>query len=258
MDSFINLAKQGLETYTDSQKKPSSSEQHGSDTSTPSHGQQGSQHDSQQFGAQSGAQSGGGYGGQQTSNHGTQQEGQYGVPPPGFGDQQSGRYSPPIDKNEAINTAKAHGSGDSSLFDTALSFLSNNKSTQQEPINEDEVTKAHDKVYNQGNTSGLSANLLGSAAAMQVLKQFTGGSAASTGSSNSQTSLVSLAMAEATKLFDKSSGPASGDKQDAVNGAAMTIMKLLVQSKLGGGDPTVGGKDSGGLGGLLSLANKFV
>jgi hypothetical protein len=60
-------------------------------------------------------------------------------------------------------------------------------------------------------------------------------------------------MAEATKLFDKSSGTASGDKQDAVNGAAMTIMKLLVQSKLGSGDPTVGGKDSGGLSGLLSL-----
>jgi len=38
----------------------------------------------------------------------------------------------------------------------------------QESIDEDEVTKAHDKVYNQGSTSGLSANLLGSAAALQV------------------------------------------------------------------------------------------
>jgi hypothetical protein len=58
-------------------------------------------------------------------------------------------------------------------------------------------------------------------------------------------------MAEATKLFDKTGGSASGNKQDAVNGAAMTIMKLLVQSKFGGG--TTGGKDSGGLSGLLSL-----
>ena len=61
-------------------------------------------------------------------------------------------------------------------------------------------------------------------------------------------------MAEATKLFDKSGGSASGGKQDAVNGAAMTVVKLLVQSKLGGGVPTTGPSASGGgLGGLLSL-----
>jgi hypothetical protein len=63
-------------------------------------------------------------------------------------------------------------------------------------------------------------------------------------------------MAEATKLFDKSGGKVNGDKQDAVNGAAMTIMKLVVQSKFGGSGAT-GGKDSGGLSGLLSLASQF-
>lgn len=62
-------------------------------------------------------------------------------------------------------------------------------------------------------------------------------------------------MAEATKLFDKSGGAASGNKQDAVNGAAMTIMKLLVQSKFSGGAATTGGSNSGGLGGLLSLVS---
>ncbi|KAF9455308.1 hypothetical protein BDZ94DRAFT_1278423, partial [Collybia nuda] len=55
---------------------------------------------------------------------------------------------------------------------------------------------------------------------------------------------------------DKSGGTASGNKQDAVNGAAMTIMKLLVQSKFGGVAAT-GGSNSGGLGGLLSLASNF-
>ena len=65
--------------------------------------------------------------------------------------------------------------------------------------------------------------------------------------------LISMAMAEATKLFDKSGGKASGNKQDAVNGAASTVMKLLVQSKFGGGPLGGGKKDSGGLGGLLSL-----
>ena len=53
-------------------------------------------------------------------------------------------------------------------------------------------------------------------------------------------------------MFDKSGG--KGDKQDAVNGAAMTAMKLLVKSKLGG-SPVVGGSNSGGLGGLLSLVS---
>lgn len=65
-----------------------------------------------------------------------------------------------------------------------------------------------------------------------------------------------MAMAEATKLFDKSGGKASGNKQDAVNGAAMTVMKLLFQSKFGGGGQLGGGSNSGGLGGLLSLVSK--
>lgn len=85
------------------------------------------------------------------------------------------------------------------------------------------------------------------------MKQFTSGGGDKSGSSKagSQTQLISLAMAEASKLFDKSGGAASGNKQDAVNGAAMTVMKLLVQSKFGGG--TTGSKDSGGLSGLVGL-----
>ncbi|THH02619.1 hypothetical protein EW026_g318 [Hermanssonia centrifuga] len=62
-------------------------------------------------------------------------------------------------------------------------------------------------------------------------------------------------MAEASKLFDSAGGAASGNKQDAVNGAAMTVMKLLVQSKFSG---TTGGGNSGGLGGLMGLASKFM
>ena len=80
------------------------------------------------------------------------------------------------------------------------------------------------------------------------MKQFTG-SKKSEGGSTSQ--LISLAMAEATKLFDKS-GASSGNKQDAVNGAAMTVMKLLVQSKFSG---ATGGGDSGGLSSLMGLVS---
>lgn len=77
------------------------------------------------------------------------------------------------------------------------------------------------------------------------MKQFTGGGGGNKPSSKSD--LISLAMAEASKLFDKSGGAAQGSKQDAVNSAGMTIMKLMVQSQLGGGG------SSGGLGGLMSM-----
>ena len=60
-------------------------------------------------------------------------------------------------------------------------------------------------------------------------------------------------MAEASKLFDQSGGASSGSKQDAVNGAAMTVMKLLVQSKFSGG--AMGGENSGGLGSLMGLVS---
>lgn len=48
-------------------------------------------------------------------------------------------------------------------------------------------------------------------------------------------------MAEALKLFENSG--AQGNKQDAVNGAAMTMMKLMVKSKFSGGG-TMGGHSS--------------
>lgn len=82
------------------------------------------------------------------------------------------------------------------------------------------------------------------------MKRFTSGSSNQGG--GTQTQLISLAMAEATKMFDKFGGNVTGNKQDAVNGAAMTVMKLLVQSKLGGGS-VMGGSNSGGLGSLMSL-----
>ncbi|KAG5353671.1 hypothetical protein C0989_003808 [Termitomyces sp. Mn162] len=202
-DSFINLAKQGLDTYSQSHsdvRKTGGEEFNSPDNSAP------------------------GSGGRTNINH-----------------------------DEAIQRAQEHGSGDKDLFQTAMGFLGNNKDDHEKPIDEDEVTNAHRKAYDEGNTSGLSASSLGGAAALQVLKQFTSGGK----SGGSQTELISMAMAEATKLFDKSGGGSSGNKQDAVNGAAMTVMKLLVQSKFGGGGSLIGGGNSGGLGGLMSLASQF-
>jgi len=144
--------------------------------------------------------------------------------------------------------------------------MSENTKAHEEPLNDEEVTRAHDKIYKENDASGMSSKLLGSAAALEIVKQFTGGGSSSRGSSSggshhgsggsSTTQLISMAMAEATKLFDKSGGKASGSKQDAVNGAAMTVMKLLVQSKFSGAG-TTGGGHSGGLSGLLGLASKL-
>ncbi|KAI0361432.1 hypothetical protein OH77DRAFT_1500769 [Trametes cingulata] len=153
-----------------------------------------------------------------------------------------------VDEDEVVNNASREGSGDTSLFSSALSFIKQNKGEHEQPIDEEGVQHAHRKAYEEGSASSLSAGSLGSAAAMQVLKQFT--SSGSSGS-GSQSQLISLAMAEASKLFDRSGGASSGNKQDAVNGAAMTVMKLLVQSKFSGG--AIGGGNSGGISGLMGL-----
>ena len=79
------------------------------------------------------------------------------------------------------------------------------------------------------------------------MQKFTGGGG-SGGSGGSSSDLVSLAMAEASKLFDSAGGSSGGNKQDAINSAGMTIMKMVVQSKLGGGN-------SGGMGGLMSMVS---
>jgi hypothetical protein len=72
----------------------------------------------------------------------------------------------------------------------------------------------------------------------------------SSGGGGDQNQLVSMAMSEASNLFDQAGGASSGNKQDAVNGAAMTVMKMMVQSKLSG---MIGGGDSGGMGGMSGM-----
>ncbi|KAG8740536.1 hypothetical protein FRC10_004186 [Ceratobasidium sp. 414] len=187
-----------------------------------------------------------------------QGEGQYGHSQPGGGGGGYGSHSgPDLDHDAVIQNASQHAgdSGDSSLFGNAMGFVKQNQSQHTQPIDEQNVQDAHTEAYQRGNASSLDAGSLGSAAAMQVLKQFTSGGS-SGGGGNSQSQLISLAMAEASKLFDSQNNP-SGQKQDAVNGAAMTIMKLLVQSKMGGA-PATGGSDSGGLGSLMGLASQFM
>ena len=101
----------------------------------------------------------------------------------------------------------------------------------------------------------MDASSLGAAAAMQAFKHFTSsGGSSHGGSGNPQSQLVGMAMAEASKLFDQSGGASKGNKQDAVNGAAGTVMKLLIKSKF---SQMTGGSNSGGLSQLMGLASKF-
>jgi len=207
MDSFINLAKQGYESYSESQ--------HGSNTNVNKTGGQ-----------------------EYNSPHHSQQD--------------QGNYGPNFDHDEVIQTAQQHG-GDPSLVSKAMGFLNQNKGEHEQPIDEEHVQSAHRAAYQDDSARNLSAGSMGSAAAMQVLQKFTSGGSGGGGGSKSE--LISMAMAEASKLFDKSGGAASGNKQDAVNGAGMTIMKLMVQSKFSG---ATGGGNSGGLGSLMGMASKFI
>ncbi|KAI6096873.1 hypothetical protein EV401DRAFT_2247495 [Pisolithus croceorrhizus] len=203
MDTFINLAKQGYEAYTESQSRQSGPQTGGEEYNTPHH-------------------------------------------------RRANNDRPQFDDDEVVQHASRHsGSDDSSMFSSALNHVRGRHDEHEEPVDEESVLRAHDAAYNQGSASSLSASSMGSAAALQALKSFSGGGS----SGSSQNQLVSLAMSEASKLFDQSGGASSGSKQDAINGAAMTAMKYLVQSKFSG---AIGGGDSGGLGSLMGVASKFM
>jgi len=225
MDSFIGLAKQGFEKYEQSQNKSS-----------------GNDYDSEV------RKTGGA---------------EYNAPDHSSGGRPPASAVPDLDDDHVVSTAAAHGSGESDLFSQGLSFLRSQtgEHAAAPPVDERKVQDAHEQAYGQGNSKSLDASSLGSAAALQALKNFTGGGGSSAPSGNSssgggmQSKLIGMAMAEASKLFDSQGGASSGNKQDAVNGAAATVMKLLIQSKLSG---TVGGGNSGGLGSLVGLAGKFL
>jgi len=236
MDSFINLAKQGYEAYSESQGNVSKTG--GEEYNAPSH-----------------------------SNQGDYQGGQGG----------SQRYRPNIDHDQAANLASQGSNEDSGMFHKALSYVHENSDEhhkQFSPEDESHITRSHQEAYHPDgnprvyNTSNMSASQMGSAAAMQALKSFTSGGGGS-GGGGGQTQLISMAMSEASKLFDASNGGGGGgDKQAVISGAAMTVMKLMAQQGGGGGgggmlgmaEGMIGGGNSGGLGPMkmMSLASKFM
>lgn len=85
---------------------------------------------------------------------------------------------------------------------------------------------------------------------MQALKMFSGSSGGGSGGSQSQ--MISMAMQEASRLFDNQSSQGnvqSGtSKQSVINQAAKMALQMYMKSQGGG---------SGGASGLMGLASKF-
>ena len=117
-----------------------------------------------------------------------------------------------------------------------------------------EAVKSHRKFFGDDNDDDdADDRSIGSASAMQALKMFSGGQA---GGSQSQSAFIGLAMSEASKLFDQKSSQgkvASGSsKESAIMQAGEMALKMYLKS---GGNQSSGG---GGVGGLLSMASKFM
>jgi hypothetical protein len=105
-----------------------------------------------------------------------------------------------VDASATIAAAQQSG-GDSSLFSTALGFLSGLNKQDADDLDEDDVQRKHDQAYNQQGASNMSANGLGAAAALQAFKKFTSGDQdakkAEQGGGDMMSKLVGLAMGEA-------------------------------------------------------------
>ncbi|OTB05646.1 hypothetical protein M426DRAFT_319632 [Hypoxylon sp. CI-4A] len=152
----------------------------------------------------------------------------------------------------------AGSSGDNDLFSNLLGALTQKKqSLANEDVDEDDAVKQHKRFFDRDDDDDNEADdrSMGSAAAMQALKLFSGGQSGSSHESNSQSAFVGLAMAEASKLFDQkaSQGKVSSDssKESAVMKAGEMALKMYLKSQGGGQSQSSGSS-------LLGLASKFL
>jgi len=170
---------------------------------------------------------------------------------------QSQQYGGNMDISNAAQHAANDSGQDSGLFHQAMSHIQNVQTQGNTDVDEDHIQQAHNQAYNQNSGSSLGANSMGAAAAMQALKMFTGGQASGQSSAvgGSQSAMIGMAMSQAAKLFDQSGGSANGSKQDVVISAGQTMMKLILKNQM---PSMMGGSNSGGLGGLMSMAGNFM
>lgn len=171
----------------------------------------------QGYGRQDQSEYGGG--GRGSDNYYNQQS-NYNDAPSGY--QQGGSNYQQSGDNEyegALSHAHQHSSSggsssdESSLFSSALGFLSGNKQkiAQDDDIDESHAINAHQAMYGEGrHQQQHSSETVGTGAAMEALKRFTGGGSGtggmgSHGGGNSQNQFIGMAMAQASSLFDQQS-----------------------------------------------------
>jgi len=133
--------------------------------------------------------------------------------------------------------------------------MGNKQQLANEDVDEQDLVKQHNNFFGSGSSSNATSNDLGSAAAMQALKMFTGGQGAaqaSSGQGGAQNAFVGMAMGEAAKLYDQQSsqGNTTSSKDEVVSQAAKIALKMFLKSEMGG--------SGAGGGGLMSLAGKFL
>ncbi|KAF7730307.1 hypothetical protein EC973_002551 [Apophysomyces ossiformis] len=173
-----------------------------------------------------------------------------------------GAYQRP-NADEAARYAAQHAGRseeeDHGLFSSILSKFNDDDDDEQaphrRPVNAEEVehaAHAHDQIYNQREgapSEEHSSRDLGSAAALQAFKMFSGGGGSSGGGSSNQ--LIGMAMGEAMKLFNnQSAGGGKANQAEMLQQAAMTAMQLYMthqSSKQGGGG------SGGGIGALMGM-----
>ncbi|RIB08137.1 hypothetical protein C2G38_2212375 [Gigaspora rosea] len=97
-------------------------------------------------------------------------------------------------------------------------------------IDHEKVLNSHKKIYESDDVTEHSGEELGHAAAFEALKKIC------SGEKYDKSELLSLAMSEAMKLWQKkqgSGGDGGGGKEEVLSGAASMAMKLMNKS---GGD----------------------
>jgi len=110
------------------------------------------------------------------------------------------------DDFSAAQHASHHDSGNSDLFSNALSFIQGRASSAANgDIDEKHAVKAHQAMYGSGEGGQThDSGTVGTGAAMQALKMFTGGGSDDGGMDKNK--LIGLAMAQAGKLWDEKEG----------------------------------------------------
>ncbi|SCZ99032.1 BZ3500_MvSof-1268-A1-R1_Chr7-1g09363 [Microbotryum saponariae] len=165
-----------------------------------------------------------------------------------------------FDFDQIASLASSHSGEDEGMFAQAMHFVKQGQHENND-IDEQAAQQAHAQAYGDQDSSNMSTNGLGAAAALQAMKKFTSGNqgqqqSQSSGGGGFQAQLISQAMAEASKLFDQNGGTGDGgSKQDAVGSAGKMALQLLLKSQASG---AIGGANSGGLAGLMGMASKFM